>query len=83
MDNDEPLERFRRYLAGQGLKFTRQRQTIAVAFFESGAHLSLTEVLELAKRDQSSIGYATVYRTMKLMAESPRVGIHPNRHTVT
>lgn len=70
MQHEEPLERFRDYLVSQGLKYTRQRRTIAEVFFSSGAHLSLTELLDLARAQQASIGYATVYRTMKLLAES-------------
>lgn len=70
MQHEEQLERFRDYLVAQGLKYTRQRRAIAEVFFASGAHLSLTELLDRAREEQSSIGYATVYRTMKLMAES-------------
>lgn len=65
----EQIERFIAYLNEQGLKYTRQRQAIAEVFFASGAHLSLTELLELARKSRSSIGYATVYRTMKLLSE--------------
>ena len=43
---------------------------IAEVFFDSGKHLSLAEVHELAKAQHSSVGFATVYRTMKLLAES-------------
>lgn len=38
-------------------------------FFESKAHLSLLELLELARGRHASVGYATVYRTMKILAE--------------
>lgn len=75
-DQDEQMERFRDYLTSQGLKFTRQRRTIAEVFFLSGAHLSLPELLDLARSEQPSIGYATVYRTMKLMAESGLAAEH-------
>ena len=67
---------FRQYLAQQGLKFTSQRRAIAEVFFEASDHSSLTELLDLAKRRQPSIGYATVYRTMKLMAESGLAAAH-------
>lgn len=66
---EEQLERFRRYLTRQGLKFTRQRRAIAEVFYASGKHLSLQELLEMAREQESSIGYATVYRTMKLLAD--------------
>lgn len=63
------MARFRQYLTDQGLKFTSQRQAIAEVFFGSTEHLSLTDLLALAKKRHASVGYATVYRTMKLMAE--------------
>ena len=64
------IERFKAWLTGRGLKYTRQREAIVEVFFESGEHLSLEEVLELAKARQPTVGYATVYRTMKILAES-------------
>jgi len=63
------IDRFKAFLTVQGLKYTRQRQAIAEVFFDSTAHLSLTDLLDLAKGRQPSVGYATVYRTMKLLAE--------------
>jgi Fur family ferric uptake transcriptional regulator len=66
---DDQMERFRRYLTDKGLKFTTQRRAIAEVFFEGGRHFSLTQLLELSRARHSSVGYATVYRTMKLMTE--------------
>lgn len=63
------MERFHAFLAGEGLKVTRQREAIARAFYKSGEHLSLQELLDLARLLEPSIGYATVYRTMKLLAD--------------
>lgn len=63
------MEQFRSWLVERGLKVTRQREAIAEVFFSSGAHLSLEELLELAKAQHPSVGYATVYRTMKILAE--------------
>lgn len=65
----EHMDRFRSLLLAQGLKYTGQRRAIAQVFFASDAHHSLTELLALAKRLHPSVGYATVYRTMKLLAE--------------
>ena len=70
MEAGEQLERFRDYLATQGLRLTKQRQAIAEVFFGSDAHLSLPELLDLARSRHASVGYATVYRTMKILAES-------------
>jgi Fur family ferric uptake transcriptional regulator len=71
------MERFRGHLEASGLKFTRQRAAIAKAFFGSKkSHLSLTEILGLARRLHPSVGYATVYRTMRLMSEGGLVTEH-------
>jgi Fur family transcriptional regulator, ferric uptake regulator len=69
VDRSAHIEKFRAYLTTQGLKYTRQRQAIAEVFFDSEAHLSLLELLDRAKARQPGVGYATVYRTMKLLAE--------------
>ncbi len=69
MEPKEQLEQLRSYLTTQGMKFTRQREAIARVFFASDAHLSLLELLERAQEEMPSIGYATVYRTMKLLTE--------------
>ena len=70
MATAEQLDRFRAVLAEHGLKVTRQREAIAEVFFDSQAHLSLIELLQRARVVQPSVGYATVYRTMKLLAET-------------
>lgn len=69
MNVDESIEAFQAHLTRKGLKYTRQRRAIAEVFFGSGAHLSLNDVHALARAKQPSVGYATVYRTMKLMSE--------------
>ena len=63
------LKRFHEFLVREGLKVTRQRQAIAEAFYGSGGHLSLQELLDLARVAEPAIGYATVYRTMRLLAD--------------
>ena len=56
------------YLAGQGLKSTRQRDEILKVFTAAGRHLSAEELYHLVKKLHAGIGYATVYRTLKLLA---------------
>jgi Fur family ferric uptake transcriptional regulator len=63
------VERFRSFLSGSGLKFTRQRRVIAEVFFGGTGHHSLNELHDLAVVRHRSIGFATVYRTMKLLVE--------------
>jgi Fur family ferric uptake transcriptional regulator len=56
------------YLAGQGLKSTRQRDRILDVFVSAGRHLSAEELYLLIRKTDRRIGYATVYRTLKLLA---------------
>lgn len=58
------------YLSGQGLKSTRQRDDVLNAFVSAGRHLSAEELYLLVKKSNPGIGYATVYRTLKLLAEA-------------
>lgn len=66
---EEILGRFHRRLAEHGLKSTRQRDAIVEAFFRLDQHISVDELLEHVRRDSPRIGYATVYRTLKLLVE--------------
>lgn len=59
-----------KYLTGQGLKSTGQRDTILKIFVNAGRHLSAEELYALVKKSHPGIGYATVYRTLKLLAEA-------------
>ena len=63
-------EQLSEFLAGQGLKSTRQRNNIFAVFVSAGRHLSAEELTLLVKKTDAGIGYATVYRTMKLLAEA-------------
>lgn len=58
------------YLAGRGLKSTNQRDTILHVFVNAGSHLSADELYSRIKKTHPRIGYATVYRTLKLLAEA-------------
>jgi Fur family ferric uptake transcriptional regulator len=63
-------ERLSEYLAEQGLKSTSQRDIILNTFVEAGRHVSAEELHALIKKTLPHIGYATVYRTLKLLAEA-------------
>jgi len=68
---------FKEHLRQQGLKSTSQRDDIARVFFESNRHISVEELYNAVKRVNRKIGYATVYRTMKLLTEC---GLAVERH---
>lgn len=61
---------FKEYMARKGLKSTQQREIILDHFLRSGSHLSTEELYLKIRKKHPNIGYATVYRTLKLFAES-------------
>ncbi len=60
---------FHKHLKRVGLKHTQQRDTILRTFLETRDHLSTDELHRLVKKKDASIGFTTVYRTLKLLAE--------------
>ena len=51
------------------MKSTRQRDAIVETFFRLDKHISADELLDEVRRERPKIGYATVYRTLKLLVE--------------
>ncbi|HJZ86837.1 MAG TPA: transcriptional repressor [Polyangia bacterium] len=58
------------FLRRQGLKTTHQREAIVDIFLRSEGHVSIEELLARVRRRHPRVGYATVYRTLKLLAAS-------------
>lgn len=85
----EPLfKRLDDYMTKKGLRSTTQRRVIAEVFFEAPAHISIEDLLALARQRDSRIGYATVYRTLKLftecgIAEERNFGNGPSRYELS
>ena len=71
------LSTLRNYIADQGLKNSKQREVVADAFFESGEHMKVDELLGIAREVDPKISQATVYRTMKLLVDC---GLAEARH---
>jgi len=63
-------DQFLKYLAGRGLRSTNQRGTILAIFIQAGHHVSAEELYARVKKVHPGIGYATVYRTLKLLEEA-------------
>ncbi|HUI45724.1 MAG TPA: Fur family transcriptional regulator [Nitrospirota bacterium] len=70
MKKQVAVDRLSAYLSGQGLRSTTQRDKILRIFVDAGQHLSAEELYLRVKRAHPGIGYATVYRTLKLLAEA-------------
>ncbi|MEK6599957.1 MAG: transcriptional repressor [Deltaproteobacteria bacterium] len=60
-------ELLQKYLHEKGLKSTTQRDAIIDVFFKTNTHINLEELLKRVRRKNPKVGYATVYRTMKLL----------------
>ncbi|MCL2178365.1 MAG: transcriptional repressor [Proteobacteria bacterium] len=73
------LEKLNAHLLACGLKRTRQRDLIATVFFQEEGHISIEELCAKVRRMDARISVATVYRTMRLLAESGLV--HPHHFT--
>ena len=65
----ERLTAFRRALKERGLKSTAQRDDIAHAFFASTRHMSIDDLCQQVRKINPRVGYATVYRTIKLLKD--------------
>ena len=62
--------RLQSYMATKGLRSTAQRRLIVDTFFEGAPHVTIEDLLTEVRTRDSGIGYATVYRTLKLLADS-------------
>ena len=67
------LEKFRAllhaHMVKKGLRSTDQRRLIVETFFAAPNHVSIEELLAEVRAKDPRVGYATVYRTLKLLAE--------------
>ncbi len=57
------------FMSERGLRTTEQRRLIVNTFFDSEAHCTIDELLEYVRKRDPRVGYATVYRTMKMLSE--------------
>lgn len=71
------LDTFRRWIKDEGLKATAQREDIAQVFFSITRHISVEELYGEVRQVNPRVGYATVYRTLKLLKEC---GLAEERH---
>ena len=62
-------ERFEDYVRRHGLKSTQQRDVIVEQFLKSQGHISIEDLLAKVRKRHPRVGYATVYRTLKLLAD--------------
>ena len=74
----DPLKlRWSEYLRRHSLKTTQQRELIVDQFLRAQGHISIDELLLRVRKRNERVGYATVYRTLKLLTDS---GLAAPRH---
>lgn len=69
--------RLEAYMDTHGLRSTSQRRLVTDVFFRSTEHLSIEDLLAAVREREPKIGYATVYRTLKLLK---KCGLANERH---
>lgn len=73
-----PLRRrLDQHMADHSLKQTRQRQIIFEIFASSDDHVAVDELLARVQREMPGVGYATVYRALRLFLDA---GVALERH---
>jgi Fur family transcriptional regulator, ferric uptake regulator len=70
LDTSELKERWRVYIQDRRLNVTAQREAIVEQFLRTRDHVSIDELLNKVRKRQPRVGYATVYRTLKLLVDS-------------
>jgi Fur family ferric uptake transcriptional regulator len=66
---DGLFRRLDAYMAKKGLRSTTQRRLIAESFFRGPSHVTIEDLLSRVRKLDARVGYATVYRTLKLFTE--------------
>jgi len=76
-DSKALKERWTAYLSANKLNTTTQREAIVDAFLRTTDHISIEELLSRVRKRHPKVGYATVYRTLKLLVDA---GLAIERH---
>ena len=74
---DEPHRLWREFVGGRGLNASKARDAVVAIFLDTKEHIDLQTLYALARKRHPGVGFATVYRTMKLLEEA---GIAHARH---
>jgi len=62
------LQRIDSEIAAIGGKRSKSRARVIEVFFRAGTHVTVEELTHAVRKQNRSVGYATVYRTVKLLA---------------
>lgn len=65
-----PKDMFNQYLRNEGIRYSEQREYILDIFLKVEKHLTTAELYGFVRKKYLKIGYATVYRAMKVICKS-------------
>ncbi len=63
-------QQWQEYVRKKGLNTTSQREVIVDVFLRSTEHVSIDDLLARVRKKNAAVGYATVYRTLRLLVDS-------------
>jgi Fur family ferric uptake transcriptional regulator len=69
MNQKEQIQNLKEILKRKGIRLTKARKKIIEILATSKKHLSPDEIYSILKKSYPSTGYATVYRTLKVLTE--------------
>jgi Fur family transcriptional regulator, ferric uptake regulator len=67
---DNPHQQWRDFVSEKGLHASKTRDAVVDIFLKTKEHIDLQSLFERARRTHPGVGFATVYRTMKLLEEA-------------
>ncbi len=67
---NKPQEYFNDFCSKKGLKKSKQREKVVNTFLQTERHIGSFELYDIIRKQDKKIGYSTVYRTLKLLAEA-------------
>ena len=65
----DALDALERHVKRTGLRMTRQRRIIAEVIMSLEGHVNIEELYDAVRQQDKNVGYATLYRTLKLLRE--------------
>ena len=69
MGTEKEKRIFEDYLATKNLKHSQQREGILDIFLNIARHLTANELYKIVQKRYPRLGFATIYRTLKLLCE--------------
>lgn len=67
---ESPKVAFAQHLKGKGIRASRQRDHVLDVFLKTERHVTMADLYSIVRKKYSKIGYATVYRAMKVICDA-------------